>query len=160
MDAEDIFRGLLRVGFRNIHGLICHQTEEFAQGMPTDLAFRTAARRVVFEWLEKESGEGWWGTEKFSSYYAGNNNPFKWIQIHTCREHDVTGEHQRKFPGDHAGLLETSETMHMYPDLVELDRIDGSIWYARTGKDASAAFGDAALEAGADDFEQSLFPQK
>ena len=158
--VEDIFRGLLRVGFRNIHGLICHQTEEFAQGMPTDLAFRMAARHVVFEWLEKESGEGWWGTEEFSNYYTGNNNPFKWIQIHTCREHDVIGEHARKFPGDHAGILETSETMHMYPDLVELDRIDGSIWYARTGKDASAAYGDAALEAGADDFEQSLFPQK
>ena len=59
--AEEIFRGLLRVGFRNIHGFICHQTEEFAQGMPTDLAFRMAARHVVFEWTEKECGEGWWG---------------------------------------------------------------------------------------------------
>ena len=39
--------------------------------------------------------------------------------------------------------------------------LDGNILrYARTGKDASAAYGDAALEAGADDFEQSLFPQK
>ena len=57
--AEDIFRGLLRVGFRNIHAFIAHQTEEFEQGMPTDLAFRTAAKRVIFEWLEKESGEGW-----------------------------------------------------------------------------------------------------
>ena len=66
--AEDIFRGLLRVGFRNIHAFIAHQTEEFEQGMPTDLAFRTAAKRVIFEWLEKESGEGWWGTEQYSSY--------------------------------------------------------------------------------------------
>lgn len=156
--AEDIFRGLLRVGFRNIHGLICHQTEEFHQGMPTDLAFRLAARHVIFEWLEKESGEGWWGTEKFSNYYSGNNSPFNWIKIHTCRENYKNKD--MKFPGDHAGKMETSETMQIYPELVELDRIDGSIWYARAGKDATAEYGDAALEAGAEDFEKSIFPEK
>ncbi len=152
--AEEIFRGLLRVGFRNIHGFIAHQTEEFHQGMPTDLAFRLAARHVVFEWLEKESGEGWWGTEKFSNYYSENNNPFNWIQIHTCREHRADPE---AFPGDHAGKLETSEAMAIYPELVELDRIDGTIWFARDGKDASAEYGDEALEAAANDVETTLF---
>ena len=39
---------LLRGGFRNIHGVIHHQTENFAQGMPTDLAFRLAARNAIF----------------------------------------------------------------------------------------------------------------
>ena len=158
--AEDIFHGLLRIGFRNIHALICHQTEEFVQGMPTDLAFRLAGRRVIFNWLEKENGEGWWGSEQFNNYYSDNSNPFNWIKIHSCHEHDTDGEQARKFPDDHAGIMETSEVMHIYPELVELDRIDGSIWYARTGKDASAAYGDAALEAGADDFERSLFPEK
>jgi len=158
--AEEIFRGLLRVGFRNIHGFIAHQTEEFIQGMPTDLAFRMAARHTVFQWLEQESGEGWWGTEKFSNYYAGANNPFNWIKIHTCRENDLSGEHARRFPGDHAGKLETSETMCICPGLVELDRIDGSLWYARSGKEASAAYGDAALEAAAEDIELTLFPKK
>ena len=57
--AEDIFRGLLTVGFRNIHCFIAHQTEEFRQGMPTDLAFRLAARHTIFDWVEKETGEGW-----------------------------------------------------------------------------------------------------
>ena len=37
---EALFTGLLRDGFRNIHGFIHHQTENFAAGMPTDLAFR------------------------------------------------------------------------------------------------------------------------
>ena len=78
--AEEIFRGLLRVGFRNIHAFIAHQTEEFHQGMPTDLAFRLAARHVIFDWVEKESGEGWWGTEEFSNYYSDSNNPFNWIR--------------------------------------------------------------------------------
>ena len=155
--AEDIFRGLLRVGFRNIHGFICHQTEEFYQGMPTDLAFRLAARHVVFEWVEKESGEGWWGTEEFSKYYDGGNNPFKWIQIHTTRENDVDGEIRRLYPGDHAGKMETSSIMHICPENVDLDRIDGSLWYARSGVEASAEYGNAALEAASRDIEKTIF---
>ncbi len=151
--AKDIFRALLRVGFRNIHAFVAHQTEEFAQGMPTDLTFRFAGRSVVFEWLEKESGEGWWGTEKFSSYYSGNNNPFAWIQIHTMR----CGDSAKQFKGDHAGILETSEIMEIYPELVEKDRIDGTIWFARAGADATKEYGDAALEGASMDIENLLF---
>ncbi len=154
--AEEIFHGLLRVGFRNIHGFIAHQTEEFHQGMPTDLAFRLAARHTVFNWLEKESGEGWWGTEKFSAYYSGSNNPFNWIRIHSISEARSL-EDEKRFPGDHAGKLETSETMAIYPELVELDRIDGSLWYARAGKEASAEYGDAALENASRGIEKILF---
>jgi len=58
--AEALFAGLLRVGFRNIHAIIHHQTENFAAGMPTDLAFRFAARQAIVRFIEKESGEGWW----------------------------------------------------------------------------------------------------
>ena len=158
--AEEIFKGLLRVGFRNIHCFIAHQTEEFRQGMPTDLAFRLAARHTIFDWVEKESGEGWWGTEEYSDYYSNDNNPFNWIRVHTCREHDDDGEHARLFPGDHAGKLETSETMAIYPELVELSRIDDTIWFARAGKEASAEYGDAALEMAADDVEITLFGKK
>ena len=154
--AEDIFRGLLRVGFRNIHAFIAHQTEEFAQGMPTDLAFRFAARRVIFQWLEKESGEGWWGTEQYSSYYSGANNPFAWIQVHPLR---TSPETKALFKGDHAGKLETSETMAIHPELVEKDRIDGSLWYARPGAEATAEYGEAALESASRDLEKILFPE-
>lgn len=155
--AEDIFHGLLRVGFRNIHGFIAHQTEEFRQGMPTDLAFRLAARHVIFGWLEKESGEGWWGTEEFSDYYSDNNNPFNWIRIHTCRENGLVSD---EFPGDHAGKLETSEMLAIDPELVELDRIDDSIWFAREGKNAFTEYGERALEAAARDVEITLFGKK
>ena len=151
--AEDIFRGLLRVGFRNIHAFISHQTEGFDQGMPTDLAFRFAARHVVFEWLEKESGEGWWGTEKFSSYYSGSNDPFKWIGIHPIRGPET----RKKYGGDHAGKLETSEAMVICPDLVEMDRLDESLWFSRPGKEATPEWGDGALEASSYDMEKILF---
>jgi creatinine amidohydrolase len=36
--ARDLFRSLLRIGFRNIHFFIHHQSENFTAGMPTDLA--------------------------------------------------------------------------------------------------------------------------
>ncbi|MGI6337142.1 MAG: creatininase family protein [Clostridiales bacterium] len=152
--AQDIFRGLLRVGFRNIHAFIAHQTEEFAQGMPTDLAFRFAARQVIFEWLEQHAGEGWWGTEKYSSYYSGTNNPFAWIAVHPVRTDEAV---RALFPGDHAGKLETSEAMVICPDAVDPSRIDDSLWYARTAHEADAAYGEAALEAAARDVEKQLF---
>ena len=41
--AQEMFMGLLRIGFRNIHFFIHHQTENFTFGMPTDLAFKFAA---------------------------------------------------------------------------------------------------------------------
>ena len=77
--AEEIFKGLLRVGFRNIHCFIAHQTEEFRQGMPTDLAFRLAARHTIFDWVEKETGEGWWGTEEFSDYCSGEEDFYRYF---------------------------------------------------------------------------------
>ena len=43
--AKAMFTGLLRIGFRNIHLVIHHQTENFVAGMPTDLAFKLAARQ-------------------------------------------------------------------------------------------------------------------
>lgn len=152
--AEDIFRGLLDVGFRNIHAFVAHQTEEFYQGMPTDLAFRFAGRQVIMEYLDKTAGKGWWGTEKFSSYYSGDNNPFSWIQIHPVRFKEETA---KRFKADHSGILETSETMAIYPELVELDRIDGSLWYARPATEATVEYGESALEACSQDMEKLLF---
>ncbi len=51
--AEALFTSLLRVGFRNIHFFIHHQSENFAVGMPTDLSFKFAARQVIFKYLEE-----------------------------------------------------------------------------------------------------------
>lgn len=153
--AEEIFHSLLRVGFRNIHALIAHQTEEFEQGMPTDLAFRFAGRHVIFNWLEKNTGEGWWGTEKFSDYYSGDNNPFNWIRIHGPRL--LKEEERQRFPGDHAGKSETSEAMKMYPECVDMSRLDNSLWFCRPAKDATPEFGDDLLEACSRGLEYDLY---
>ena len=66
--AEQIFTGLLRIGFRNIHGVIHHQTENFSAGMPTDLAFKIGARQALFKFLERTNGEGWWGAQDMNDY--------------------------------------------------------------------------------------------
>jgi len=154
--AEEIFRSLLRVGFRNIHAFVSHQTEEFAQGMPTDLAFRTAGRHAIFEYLEKNAGEGWWGTERYSNYYSGSNNPFSWIQVHPVR---MTEALRKRFPGDHAGKLETSEMMAAYPEDVDMSRLDESLWYCRVkgAKDSSAEYGSQAMDAASYVVEEMLF---
>ncbi|MCQ2379511.1 MAG: creatininase family protein [Victivallaceae bacterium] len=155
--AKEIFRGLLQIGFRNVRCFVAHQTECFNQGMPTDLAFRLAARQAIFEFLEKESGEGWWGNEKFASYYSSANNPFNWITVHPIRSREQT---QRDFPGDHAGKLETSEAMVICPDCVKMNDIDDSIWFSRAGHDATAEWGDAALTAASMDIEKICYPDK
>ena len=57
--AQEMFLGLLRIGFRNIHVIVHHQTENFAAGMPTDLAFKFAARQAttVVEEIEVNVGK-------------------------------------------------------------------------------------------------------
>lgn len=152
--AEDIFRGLLEVGFRNIHCFVAHQTEEFYQGMPTDLAFRFAARKVIFEFLEDKHGKGWWGKEENAAYYTGGENPFAYIQVHPVRTRETT---KKQFKGDHAGILETSETLACYPEDVDMNKLDGSLWFTRTAVNATAEFGRAALNTTAEDVKIILF---
>ena len=67
---------------------------------------------------------------------------------------------KKLYPGDHAGKLETSEIMAIYPECVEMDRVDNSIWFARESVHASAEYGNAALESGADYLERLLFGEK
>ncbi len=83
--VKDIFRGMLRVGLKNIHVFIHHQSENFLAGMPTDLAFRIGAKEALFEYLEKQRGEGWWGNEQMKDSYKMQGvgpDPFRWIKVH------------------------------------------------------------------------------
>lgn len=55
--ARELFKSLIRIGFRNIHLFIHHQSENFDAGMPTDLSCKLAARQVIFEYLEKSAAK-------------------------------------------------------------------------------------------------------
>jgi len=138
--AKALFQGLLRIGFRNIHVIIHHQTENFAAGMPTDLAFKLAARQAIFAFLEKERGEGWWGSEKMADYYihqSAADDPFNWIKAHPL----MTPERMEGYPFDHAGQGETSLLMALFPEGVDLSKAAEDKWYARSASDASVELG-------------------
>lgn len=143
--AEEMFLGLLRIGFRNIHGLIHHQTENFTAGMPTDLAFKFAGRQAVFRFLEADRGEGWWGKASMRDYYAQHDagtDPFNWIRIHPLMTAQVISE----YPFDHAGIGETSLMMALAPEAVDAARLDDNTgWYTETAKQASAELGEKGV---------------
>ena len=138
--ARDLFRALLRVGFRNIHFFIHHQTENFIAGMPTDLAFKLAARQAIFAFLEGTRGEGGGGRETMADYYAtqaGGGGPFNWIKGHPL----MTAETIQTYPFDHAGQGETSLMMALCPEAVDMSRLTSQAWYARSAAEATAGLG-------------------
>jgi creatinine amidohydrolase/Fe(II)-dependent formamide hydrolase-like protein len=143
--AQALFASLLSAGFRNIHGIIHHQTENFGQGMPTDLAFRLAARQAIFSHLEAARGPGWWGRADMASYYEGHargDNPFNWISIHPL----CPPETSRDLPFDHAGEGETALMLALAPETVEPARMaDNTGWYTATAPRATQAQGEAGV---------------
>ncbi len=141
--AEALFGALLATGFRNIHGVIHHQTEGFDQGMPTDLAFRLAGRNAVMKRLEATRGLGWWGDRGMQDYYAAQAegaDPFNWIRVHPLfPKNDV-------LPFDHAGAGETALMLALAPETVAMERaLEGDHWYTETAPNATAALGEAGV---------------
>ena len=143
--ARGLFAGLLSIGFRNVHGVIHHQTENFAQGMPTDLSFRLAARAATFAHLEATRGQGWWGKGDMAAYYEGHargDNPFNWISIHPLMPAEVTAH----FPFDHAGEGETALMLALCPELVEPARMaENATWYTASAPRATRTQGEAGV---------------
>ena len=141
--AEGLFTALLRAGFRNLHGVIHHQTENFAQGMPTDLAFRLAARNAIFRFLEETRGTGWWGRREMQDYYArhaAGEDPFNWIRIHPLFPKGAD------FPFDHAGVGETALMLALAPETVDLARTrDSDPWFTEGAEDATAEMGERGV---------------
>lgn len=138
--AREMFGALLDIGFRNVHFFVHHQTENFAQGMPTDLAFRFGARAAIFDFLERTRGPGWWGKAEMADYYAQQAegaDPFNWIQGHPLMPADVIA----RYPFDHAGQGETSLLMHLDPEGVDMARFSDAEWFTASAADASAELG-------------------
>lgn len=143
--AQGLLRSLLRIGFRNIHGIIHHQSENFAAGMPTDLAFKTAARKIIFDFLEKERGQGWWGSNEMQDYYEqhdAGSDPFSWIQFHSLMD----AQTQKDYTFDHAGIGETSLMMSLCPEGVDMEKFNDDKWYYASAKDSTKEYGDTAKE--------------
>ena len=136
-----VFKSFLYSGYRNIYVVIHHQCEQEHE-MPMTLCYRTAAKRATMEYLEETLGEGWWGSESYANYYEeleGSNNPFSWIKVIPTMSAAV----QTATGYDHAGKYESSILMSLYPDCVQLDRIDDiKHWFTESAREASKEIGD------------------
>ena len=143
--AREVLRSFLRIGFRNIHIFIHHQSDNFADGMPTDLAWKLAGRQMIFEFLNKDRGEGWWGDNQMADYYenlSAQDNPFNWIQVHPFMDMDT----QAQYPIDHAGKQEGSLMMAFCPEGIDMGRLSEEKWYCGQSKEANVGYGNAARE--------------
>lgn len=143
---RQVFRGILDVGHRNVHVVVFHQSEDFLQGMPTDLSLRLAARQTIMEFLEEKRGMGWWGNPSSADYYANHAdreaNPFLWISVHPLMDAAVCA----KYPIDHAGKGETSLMMAACPEAVAMAEHDPSFWFSRDAVDATAELGNRMFD--------------
>jgi creatinine amidohydrolase/Fe(II)-dependent formamide hydrolase-like protein len=152
--AEGLFGALLNAGFRNIRGVIHHQTEGFDQGMPTDLAFRLAGRNAIMRFLEGTRGPGWWGDRGMQDYYARQAegaDPFNWIRIHPLFPKGAD------FPFDHAGQGETALTLALAPETVDMDRaLEGGHWYTEYANKAWPEMGEAGVQIALNHLRQVL----
>ena len=139
------FRGLLDVGLKNIHAFVFHQSEDFMQGMPTDLSLRLAARQTIMEYMEKKRGMGWWGDPASADYYANHGNreanPFIWIQAHPLMDEAICAT----YPIDHAGKGETSLMMAALPEAVDMTAHDPRFWFSRDAVEATPELGDEMI---------------
>ena len=143
--AEQIFTGLLRIGFRNIHGIVHHQTENFSSGMPTDLAFKIGAKQAIFKFLERTEGEAWWGAQDMRDYYTRHQegtDPFNWIKLHPLMDSEIIDN----YIFDHAGEGETSLLMALAPEGVEMSRVsENNTGYTKSANHTSVKAGELVI---------------
>jgi creatinine amidohydrolase/Fe(II)-dependent formamide hydrolase-like protein len=150
-----LFSSLIEGGVRNIVILIQHQ---FSQGnyMPTTLAAASAAKAVTMEYLESTRGRGWWGDNTMSDFYNKQDaadNPFNWIRILPCMSSEV----QKAVGYDHAGIVESSLLMALYPDAIRLNQIElSNEWFIQTARKASNALGEKIIKLCLDDLRAKI----
>lgn len=151
----NILKSLFMSGFnRNICILIRHQTEEF---LPTALACMNAAKKLTFEYLEKERGYGWWGDKKNKGFYdnlSPEENPWNWIRVFNGARFPADPKYNR---GDHAGVFECSHMEYLYPGSIKLERLDySSDWFAESAQYMSAEEGKRSIEHAAEAILEAL----
>lgn len=140
-----VFYSMLASGLHNIYVVIHHQFEQESL-MPMTLSYMKAAKRATMQYMEKTRGQGWWGSESYASYYAqleGGDNPFGWIKVIPTMSSEV----QSATGYDHAGEFESSILMALYPDAVQLDRLDeADHWFIKSAAKANAALGERMVQ--------------
>jgi len=153
--VRDILWGFLQVGFRNIFVVVHHQFEAGIM-LPEALSFDFSGKQLIYRYLEEKEGRGWWGQEKYASYYEELDtlqNPFNWIKViplMSPRAQEQTGY-------DHAGEFETSLLMALCPDAVDVSKLaPGQPWYVESAQNASLQLGEKMLQLILQDLRQQM----
>jgi len=140
-----IFTSMLEAGLRNIYVVIHHQFEQ-ENLKPMTLSYMKASQRAIMRYLEKTQGRGWWGSESYADYYSnvgGGDDPFSWIKVIPTMSTEV----QNATGYDHAGKYECSILMSLYPEAVDLERIDEiKHWFTDSAREASKELGDEMVK--------------
>ena len=118
--GEALFYSLLRVGFRNIHAIIHHQTENFAAGMPTDLAFKSAGAAGDLPLPRREERRGLVGRREDGGLLRRARGGAEPVQLDSQVHPLMTPETMADYPFDHAGQGETSLMMALCPEAVDM----------------------------------------
>lgn len=150
-----IFMSMLSSGLHNIYVVIHHQFEQESL-MPMTLSYMKAAKRATMQYLEKNKGQGWWGSESYRDYYENlenDDNPFSWIKVIPTMSTEV----QNATGYDHAGEFESSILMSLYPDAVKLDRLgDIEHWFTKSAAKANKELGDKMVKLSLEYLEKAI----
>lgn len=136
-----ILKSMIDAGHKNVYLIPHHQTEGDGL-MPMTIACHKAAKKVTMEYMEKQFGVGWWGSDNYVAYCENidsDDDPFSYIKVIPL----ISADAQIKCGGfDHAGKWETSLLMGTYPELVDLGRCQcNTEWFAMSANDASEEIG-------------------
>jgi hypothetical protein len=139
--AEALFAGLLATGFRNLHGVIHHQTENFAQGMPTDLTFRLAGAQRDLPASGGARGPGWWGKGEMADYYDRPRGGLRTRS--TGSAFTPCFPKGADFPFDHAGGRDRPDAGAGPRDGGDGPALEkGGHWYTETARQATRELGE------------------
>jgi creatinine amidohydrolase/Fe(II)-dependent formamide hydrolase-like protein len=136
-----ILKSFLYGGWQNIYILIQHQYEQ-ENLLPMTLSCMKAAKKLTFEYLEEKRGIGWWGDNTNQEFYEsldGDDNPWDWITVLPA----ISKEVQNATGYDHAGKYECSILSALYPETVQLDRLNESDeWFIQEAVDSTPEIGE------------------
>ncbi|NLG37682.1 MAG: creatininase family protein [Clostridiales bacterium] len=150
-----ILKSLIEGGWRSIYLVIHHQYEQ-ENMMPMTLSCMKAAKKLLMEYLERTQGRGWWGSNRYASYYeelGQSDDPFSWITVLPA----MSAAAQSATGYDHAGKWECSILSAIDPEAVKKERIaDSDEWFIQSAADSSPELGQEMIRVSLDDLDKRI----